>query len=137
MVSTRKLALKHFDAILYHDFGLYTFQTSLLMRHSAPVENTHVITKKTSRLEYSVMTGTDIEAVIIKELRKFANDTTEVSPDTNIVRDLNLPSLDVMELVMSLEDDLDISIPLDRIADIETVQELAELVRTLSTKADV
>jgi len=83
------------------------------------------------------MTGTDIEAVIIEELRKFANDTTEVSPDTNIVRDLNLPSLDVMELVMSLEDDLDISIPLDRIADIETVQELAELVRTLSTKADV
>lgn len=83
------------------------------------------------------MTVTDIEAVIIKELRKLSDGKIEVKSDTNIVRELNLPSLDVMELVMSLEDDFDISIPLDRIADIETVHELAELVRSLNTKAGV
>ncbi|MDC0116028.1 phosphopantetheine-binding protein [Octadecabacter sp.] len=82
------------------------------------------------------MTRTDIEAVIIRELHKFPNTTIEVKPETNIVRELNLPSLDVMELVMSLEDDFDISIPLDRIADIETVKELADLVRSLTTGAD-
>ncbi|MDA9865278.1 phosphopantetheine-binding protein [bacterium] len=83
------------------------------------------------------MTGTNVEAVIIKELHKFGNDTVEIKADTNIVRELNLPSLDVMELVMSLEDRFDISIPLDQIADIETVHQLAELVRSLTTEADV
>jgi len=81
------------------------------------------------------MANTDFDAVIIEELRTFGGGTVEVKPDTNIVRDLNLPSLDVMELIMSLEDHFDISIPLDRIADIETVRELAELVRSLSTEA--
>jgi len=38
---------------------------------------------------------------------------------------------------MALEDEYDISIPLDRIADVETVHELAELVRSLNKKADV
>jgi len=82
------------------------------------------------------MTATDIEAAIIKELRKLSNNAVEVKADTNIVRDLSLPSLDVMELVMALEDEFDISIPLDRIADIETVQELADLVRTLTIGAE-
>ena len=82
------------------------------------------------------MANTDFDAVIIKELRTFGSGTVEVKPDTNIVRELNLPSLDVMELIMSLEDHFDISIPLDRIADIETVRELAELVRSLSTEAE-
>jgi len=83
------------------------------------------------------MTGTDIEGVIIKELRSLSNGTVEVKSDTNIVRDLNLPSLDVMDLVMALEDHFDVSIPLDRIAEIETVQELADLVRSLNTEVDV
>ena len=80
------------------------------------------------------MSDTSTEAVIIKELHKLANGETEISVDTNIVRDLNLPSLDVMELVMSLEDNFEISIPLDRISEIETVRELADLVRSLNTK---
>lgn len=83
------------------------------------------------------MAGTEVEAVIIRELHKFANGSVEVKADTNIVRELNLPSLDVMELVMALEDEFDISIPLDRIADTETVHELAELVRSLNSKAGV
>jgi len=52
------------------------------------------------------------------------------------VRELNLGSLAVMDLVMALEDHFDISIPLDRIADIETVDELAGLVRSLQTGID-
>ncbi|MEP2921714.1 phosphopantetheine-binding protein [Sulfitobacter sp.] len=83
------------------------------------------------------MTGTDVEAVIIRELQKLASGSVGIKADTNIVRELNLPSLDVMELVMALEDEYDISIPLDRIADVETVHELAELVRSLNKKADV
>lgn len=83
------------------------------------------------------MTGTDVEAVIIRELQKFGNGSVEIKAETNIVRELNLPSLDVMELVMALEDEFDISIPLDRIADTETVNELAELVRSLNTKVGV
>jgi acyl carrier protein len=82
------------------------------------------------------MANADIEAVIIRELNSVSNDTVEVNSDTNIVRELNLPSLAVMDLVMALEDHFDISIPLDRIAEIETVQELADLVRSLYTEVE-
>jgi len=83
------------------------------------------------------MTNSDIEAVIIGELTSVSNGTVEVNSGTNIVRELNLPSLAVMDLVMALEDHFDISIPLDRIAEIETVQELADLVRSLNTEVEV
>lgn len=74
------------------------------------------------------MADIDIEAVIVRELNSVLNDTVEINSDTNIVRELNLPSLAVMDLVMALEDDFDISIPLDRIAETETVKELADLI---------
>jgi len=83
------------------------------------------------------MTNSDIEAVIIGELISVSNGTVEINSGTNIVRELNLPSLAVMDLVMALEDHFDISIPLDRIAEIETVQELADLVRSLNTEVEV
>ena len=40
----------------------------------------------------------------------------EISDDTNIARDLGLDSLAIMNFIMALEDEYDISIPLDRVA---------------------
>jgi len=82
------------------------------------------------------MAQTDIHAVIVAELAALTDSAVTVTAQTNIVRELNLGSLAVMDLVMALEDHFDISIPLDRIADIETVDELADLVRSLQTGID-
>ena len=55
----------------------------------------------------------------------------EISDDTNIARDLGLDSLAIMNFIMALEDEYDISIPLDRVAQVETVGDLAKAIEDL------
>ena len=54
-----------------------------------------------------------------------------ISDDTDIVEDLGMDSLGVMNFVMAIEDFYDISIPLDRIAQIQTVGDLIHAVEDL------
>jgi len=57
-----------------------------------------------------------------------------VTAETDIARDLSVDSLALMNIVMELEDKFDLSIPLDRMADIQTVGQLAALIDELRTK---
>jgi acyl carrier protein len=54
-----------------------------------------------------------------------------VTEDTNIARDLGLDSLSVMNFVMTLEDQFDVSISMDKLADIKTVRDLADAIAEL------
>jgi acyl carrier protein len=55
----------------------------------------------------------------------------KISDRTDIVEDLGMDSLGVMNFVMAIEDFYDISIPLDRIAQIQTVGDLIHAVEDL------
>ncbi|HYG88941.1 MAG TPA: phosphopantetheine-binding protein [Azospirillum sp.] len=78
------------------------------------------------------MTQTDeFVDVIIKMISTLPQAAQGVGPDTNIVRDLGLDSLAVMNFVMALEDRFDVSIPMDRLAEIETVRDLAVAIADL------
>jgi len=55
----------------------------------------------------------------------------QVSSKTKIARDLGLDSVAVMDFVMDIEDHFDISIPLDQIAEVETVEDLGRAVEAL------
>lgn len=55
----------------------------------------------------------------------------DISERTDIVDDLGMDSLGVMNFVMAIEDFYDISIPLDRIAQIQTVGDLIHAVEDL------
>lgn len=57
-----------------------------------------------------------------------------VASDTDIARDLAIDSLALMNIVMELEDKFDLSIPLDRMAVIQTVGELGALIDELRAK---
>ncbi|MHB8527994.1 MAG: acyl carrier protein [Caulobacteraceae bacterium] len=52
----------------------------------------------------------------------------QIKNDTDIVEDLGMDSLGVMNFVMAIEDYYDISIPLDRIAQVQTVGDLIRAV---------
>jgi acyl carrier protein len=52
---------------------------------------------------------------------------SKVTPQTNIVRDLNLDSIAVMDFIMELELKFDTVIPLEAVAGIETVEDLARV----------
>jgi acyl carrier protein len=59
----------------------------------------------------------------------------EVTAATDIGRDLGVDSLTLMNIVMELEDVFELSIPLDRLADVETVGDLAALINELRVRA--
>ncbi len=73
----------------------------------------------------------DIREIVFDTLRSALQKPVELSDQTNIVNDLGLDSVAVMDFVMEIEDRLDISVPLDRIAEIETLGDLVATVRTL------
>ena len=54
----------------------------------------------------------------------------ELSADTNIATDLGADSLDVVEILMSIEDEFDIEIPDSEIENIRTIGELVEYIET-------
>ena len=73
----------------------------------------------------------NIEAEIIQVVAARIPAGVQVSAQTRIARDLGLDSVAVMDFVMDIEDHFDISIPLDRVAEVETVEDLTRAVEVL------
>ena len=55
----------------------------------------------------------------------------EIGEDTDLVRELGLSSMKIMDLLMEVEDRFDVTIPLNRLAKIRTVGDLAAMLETL------
>lgn len=73
---------------------------------------------------------TDVLDILKQEIAAVAR-VQDVGADTSITQDLGLDSLAVMNFVMALEDRFDLSIPMDKIVDVETVGDLASVIETL------
>jgi acyl carrier protein len=56
----------------------------------------------------------------------------QVSGETRIVQGLGLDSVAILDFIMDLEERFDVSIPLDRIAEVQTIGELSRAVETLT-----
>lgn len=77
----------------------------------------------------------DARAGIAVALEEVLGRPVSITDDTSIVKDLGLDSLAVMNFIMALEDEYDISMPLDRIAEVDTVGDLARAIEALRNKA--
>ena len=55
----------------------------------------------------------------------------KIKPESDVVKDLGADSLDVVELLISLEDDYGISIPEDDIVNVKTVQDIVDMIEKL------
>ncbi|MEB3019420.1 acyl carrier protein, partial [Streptococcus agalactiae] len=53
----------------------------------------------------------------------------EIKPDSDLVNDLGLESIRVLDLLMMLEDELDISIPINILLDVRTPEQLLDALR--------
>jgi acyl carrier protein len=78
--------------------------------------------------------GDSVRRLVFDTLRAATRNSVELSDRTNIVRELGLDSVAIMDFVMEMEDRLDISVPLDRIAEVETVGDLVATMRDLTGK---
>jgi acyl carrier protein len=59
------------------------------------------------------------------------SDTQELRGETDIAKELAIDSLAVMDMVMELEDCFDVSIPMNVVAGIQTIDELADTILKL------
>lgn len=64
-------------------------------------------------------------------LRSMAPEGTTLEEGTDLVSELGLDSVNVMDLLLEVEEDFDISVPLNVLADIRTPRDLARAIARL------
>lgn len=79
----------------------------------------------------SILDRGRIEAEIIAMLSARVPQGVQVSSETQILRGLGLDSVAILDFIMDLEDRFDVSIPLDRVAEVQTIAELSGAIETL------
>lgn len=76
-----------------------------------------------------------VMAEICQHLRPFQVDDAQIITGATVIsKDLSIDSLAVMDMVMDLEDRFDVSIPMNVVAEIHTVDELADTILALSAQ---
>lgn len=61
-------------------------------------------------------------------LQRYNKDKIALNGETSLGTELNIDSVEVMDLIMEIEDKFDIDIPINLISDVERVEDLANLV---------
>ena len=74
-----------------------------------------------------------LEKVIVL-IKKLAPDGALITPDTDLIQDLGIESIRVMDMLMELEDEYDISIELNVLVKVRTPEQLAEAILTLTER---
>lgn len=77
---------------------------------------------------------TEIQTRVLELLGRKIAAGRRIDLGSSVMEDTGLDSVSVMDFVMELEDEFDITIPLDQIAEVRTVGDLANAVEALSRK---
>jgi len=64
-------------------------------------------------------------------MRPFTAEGIDLKEETDLAADLGLDSLKVLELLVTVEDSFDISIPLNILPDVRTIKDFAEQLQQL------
>ena len=77
----------------------------------------------------------EVMAEISTQLADFRTDDSQVIRGATVIsKDLSIDSLAVMDMIMELEDRFDVSIPMNTVAEIHTVDELADTILKLAAR---
>jgi len=77
---------------------------------------------------------TEVIREICAHLEPYQTGEKPITGETVIAKDLTIDSLAIMDMVMELEDQFDISIPMNVVAEIHTVDELADTILKLAAR---
>ena len=78
-----------------------------------------------------MVTNTEILSQLLEILKPFTKEGQQLREETKLVAELGLDSLQVMQVLLKIEDHFDISIPLNNLPTIQTIQELVLEIETL------
>ncbi len=71
---------------------------------------------------------------IITHLERIAGPGIEIRPDSNLVDQFALDSVKILDLIMEIEDEFDISIPLNLMAEVQLVSDLARMIERIESE---
>jgi acyl carrier protein len=97
------------------------------------VENDGIAETLDLRRDIGISRG-EVMGEICHHLAPFQTGEKPISGDTVIAKDLTIDSLAIMDMVMELEDRFDVSIPMNVVAEIHTVAQLADTILKLSAR---
>jgi len=66
-------------------------------------------------------------------LKKFCGPDAQITPETDLINELAIDSVKLLNLIMEVEDEFDISVPLNALTDVQTVHELATLIHRIKS----
>ena len=70
----------------------------------------------------------EIMQLLCDRLSSMTNTDVQVTAETNLISQLSIDSIKLLNLIMEIEDTFDVSIPINALADVQTVRQLADLV---------
>jgi acyl carrier protein len=76
----------------------------------------------------------DYQTLLLKlydMVRPFTSGDVDLNEATDLIEDLGLDSMKIMDLLSTIEDSLDISLPLNILPDIHTIKDFAEQAKKL------
>lgn len=76
-------------------------------------------------------TYTDILQKLCLHLRQFTGPDAEITAQTDLINELAIDSVKLLNLIMEIEDEFDISVPINALADVQTVHELVNLIQKI------
>jgi len=99
--------------------------------HNLIVENDDVAD---TLLSPPTLSRPEVMGEICHHLAPYQTGEMPITGKTIIAKDLAIDSLAIMDMVMELEDRFDISIPMNVVAEIHTVDELADTILKLAAR---
>ena len=60
--------------------------------------------------------------------------TDDIKDDANVIEDLGADSLDVVELLMTFEDEFNVSIPDDKLEELKTIPQIVKIIEEYTQK---
>lgn len=75
----------------------------------------------------------EIMQLLCDRLGSLTNSDVAITAETNLISELSIDSIKLLNLIMEIEDTFDISIPVNALADVQTVDELASLICSIKS----
>jgi acyl carrier protein len=76
----------------------------------------------------------DVLQKLCIHLKQFSAPDVEITPETDLINQLAIDSVKLLNLIMEIEDEFDITVPINALADVQTVHELASLIHQIKSR---
>lgn len=75
----------------------------------------------------------EILQLLCERLSSLTDSDVAITAETNLISELSIDSIKLLNLIMEIEDSFDISVPINALADVQTVHELANLICSIKS----